>query len=563
MPTLTRDTPLRPLRFKRRRRSIAAAIVTLATAVAIGGGGFLYLARQSDPEHDDRVRLVRACDLPTEVLERVWRGYVPERSGEVLAMELEPNQFGTRHSTPYAYTQDVPLVLYGPGFVRSGKTVERPVTLADLAPTMAELLQFDAWPQRDGSVLEEALLPRGERNGVPRLIVTIVWDGGGDNVLRQWPDSWPNLADLMEQGTSFDNATVGSSPSITPSVHATIGTGAWPSHHGLSDTRMRVRGRTVDAWEGSSPRYLRLDTIGDLWDAANGNEPLVGMLARDAWHLGMIGHGAYLSGADKDIAVLDQLGGIEFRTNPDYYSLPKYLLGLEGLSEAVAEYDARDGEADKQWLGNPLLEFDGQIRFTPPWNNYQTLKILELLQGEGFGTDEVPDLFYTNYKSTDLAGHFWNMVEPEVRDDLAEQDAQLPILITALDTLVGRDNYVLALTADHGMTPFPTVTKGWSIETRDMTEDILEEFDHETPDVPLVLSNRGYQIMLDEDEMRRNDVTPGQVAEFVRDYRIEDNITPTNKVLLRFEGRTDERLFLTALTPEALKKALDCSRNTS
>lgn len=560
MPSLTRDTPLKPSLFRRRRNRFGRALLTLTLAAVVGGGGFLLMARRTDPEHERRVQPVRACDIPVDVLERVWRGYYPGRSGDVLAMELEPNQFGTRHSTPYPYTQDVPLVLYGPGFIRSGVTSEREATVADLAPTFAELLRFDSFPRRDGRVLDDALLPRGERNGVPKLIFTLVWDGGGDNVLELWPDAWPNLADTIARSTSYENATVGSSPSITPSIHATIGTGAFPRNHGLPDTRIRVDGEMVDAWEGTSPRYLELDTLGDLWDAANGNTPLVGMMARDAWHLGMIGHGSFLEGADKDIAVMDRLGGVEFRTNPEYYSMPRYMTGLEGLQEIVAEYDARDGEADKQWLGNPLLEFDGQIRFTPPWNTYQTARLVELLRNEGFGSDEIPDLFYANYKSTDLAGHHWNMVEPEMHDVLLEQDAQLPVLIAALDTLVGPDEYVLALTADHGMTPYPHVTKGWSIEIRDMTEDIHERFDRVTPNIPLILSNRGYQLMFDRREMKRNGVTPGDIAAYIRDYRIEDNITATNKVLPRFEGRTNERLYLTALTPGGLEAALSCAR---
>ncbi|MDQ3958624.1 MAG: alkaline phosphatase family protein, partial [Actinomycetota bacterium] len=337
-------------------------------------------------------------------------------------------------------------------------------------------------------------------------------------------------------------------------------TGAFPDTHGVTDTRMRVKGRMVDPWEQSSPDRLRSRTIGDLWDAANGNVPLVGMMARDAWHLGMIGHGAYLPEGDHDVAVLDELGGIEFRTNTDYYSLPEYLLGLEGLEDAVAEVDQRDGETDSEWLGNPIFPFDAQVRFTPAWSIFQTQKLIELLENEGFGTDDVADLFYVNYKPVDLAGHFWNMVEPEVQENLRETDAQLPEIVAALDRLVGEDEYVLALTADHGMTPYAHVSGGWDIETRDMSADIEARFDNVTPNRPLILSNRGYQIMLDRDEMRRNDVTAADVAAFVRDYRISDNVTETNKVLPRFEGRTNERLFLTALTPEALKEALRCAR---
>ena len=538
--------------------------LVLLLVLSIGGAGaFVLLREDSDQEHEARVRPVRACDVPVDILEKVSRGYVPGRMGEVLAVEQEPNQFGTRHSSAYPYTQDVPLVLYGPGYIKRGVAVDRPVTVADMAPTYAELLGFDDFPDRDGSVLQEALLPQAQRRKPPKLIFTIVWDGGGDNVLEQWPDQWPNLEELIAEGTSYNDATVGSTPSITPSIHATIGTGSFPRTHGLSDTRIRVKGKVIDAFENSSPQYLRVKTLGDLWDAANDNVPVVGMMARDNWHLGMIGHGAWLPEGDNDIAVMDDLGDVEFRTKEDYYSLPSYVLGLEGLDEAIDEVDLRDGEADQEWLGNQLLPFDGSIRYTPAWSIYQTEKLVQVLENEGVGADDVSDLFYVNYKSTDLAGHTWNMVEPEERDTLAEQDAQLPVLIQTLNRLVGKKNYVIALTADHGMTPYPEVTGGWSIEMRDLNEDILQKFDKKTPNVELVLSNRGYQIMLNKNELKRNKVTAADIAAFVRDYRIKDNVTDTNKILARFEGREDERLFLTALTPDELDRALECARNES
>jgi hypothetical protein len=548
------------LHFRKRRRRRLLPLLLLVTLVAVAAGGVICTQIGSDDGPPDAEAAVPACEISPDILERVWRGYVPKRSGEVLAIERLPHQWGSRHSTPYAYTQDVPLVLYGPGLIEAGE-YDAEVTVADMAPTFAELLDFDDFPDRDGRVLDEALVPEPERAGVPRLIFTLVWDGGGWNGLRRWPDAWPHLKKLLDKSASFTNATVGSSPSITPSIHANIGTGDFPRSHGLTDVRMRVNGKMVDATEGDSPRYLRVQTLADLWDQANGNLPKVGLFARDGWHLGMIGHGAYTQGGDKDLAVLDNLGGVNFHTNEDYYYMPSYMDGTEGLEEAANEIDLRDGEADQSWLGNPLVTFDGSIRYTPAWNIYQTQKLIELLENEEFGADDIPDLFYTNYKSVDLAGHEWGMTEPEVRDDFVEQDAQLPVILRALNRLVGKGNYVFALTADHGMQPFPDVTGGWSINTAEMTEDMEGRFDEVTPNVPFMLSNRGYQYILDSKEMKKNDVTAEQVASFIRDYRIKDNVPGGGAVPASFEGREKERLFLTALTPRTWKRALDCARD--
>ena len=548
-----------PALFRRRKSRVVPIALSVLLVAGLVGGGYFFLTRDDPKGKPERTALVEACDIPVELLERVWRGYVPGRSGDVLTIERLPNQYSTRHSTPFAYTQDVPLVLYGPGYIKKGVTSERPTTVADLVPTFAELLEFEM-PDLDGTPLEEALLPENRRNGMPKLIMTVVWDGGGDNVLDYWPDAWPELKDVMARGASYSEAIVGSSPSITPSIHATIGTGVFPKKHGLSDTHIRVKGDVIDAYEGASPEYLRAPALGDLWDIENGNVPLVGMLARDNWHLGMIGHGAQFEGGDMDHAVMDSLTTVEFRTSEEFYELPDYLLGNVGLDEAIAEVDQRDGEADERWLGNPILPIDGKIRFTPAWSIFQTEKLKDLLTTEGYGQDDVPDLFFTNYKSTDLVGHEFNMIEPEEEETLQEQDRQLAELIGFLDDFVGRKNYVLALTADHGQTPPPEETGGWNIIMSETSADIEKRFDKLTPDVELIQSNRGYQIMLNKTEVRRNKVDPAEVAEFLRNYTIGDN-APDEGSLGDFKERVDERVFLTALTPDELKDALDCARS--
>lgn len=534
-------------------------IVPLAAlAAAVGGYAMVYEPDRARPE---RVRAVAACDIERAYLQRLWRGYTPYRSGDVLLIERYPNGFGKRHASPFPYTQDVPLVLYGPGFIQPGR-YEGEVTHADLAPTFAELLGFDDFPRRDGRVLKEALLPPEQRNTPPRLIVTVVWDGAGDNALARWPEAWPNLEALLPQAADFVDATVGSSPTITPTAHATMGTGSWAKTHGLPDGLMRVKGRIVDPWEKASPRHLRVKTLADLYDAAMDNRPLIGVLARDSWHLGMIGHGAYLPEGDRDIAVLDTHGkGTAHRTNPDYYRMPAYFRQRTGLAAAVRAVDGRDGALDGRWLGNPYMSADNaKVRYTPAWPIYQTGRLIELIDKEGFGADEVPDLLFTNFKSIDLASHEWTMNDPEFRDNLAETDRELPRLLRALDRLVGRGRYVLALTSDHGVAAPPQTRGGWPIFVPEMTRDIHARFDHTNPDVPLVQGNRGWTVTLTKTELEANGVSAQDVARFLRAYTIEDNLSPGQEMPPAWQGRGREKVFLTALTPDELRSALRCSR---
>ncbi len=529
------------------------------TRLRAGLGLLLLLPACVSSNDSTRFEQSLSCDVPHVLLLRQWRGYVPGRSGDVLLIERQPHHFGTRHSTPYAYTQDVPLLLYGPGFIRAGVEMPRPVTVADLAPTFAELLRFEQWPERDGRVLGEALLPEAERNGTPRLVVTVVWDGGGDNVLEYWPRAWPHLRRLQRAGASYERATLGSSPSITPAVHATIGTGAWPLHHGISEIKLRTNGRLGDSWASTSPENLLLSTLSDLWDRARSNEPRIGILARDGWHVGMMGHGAFLGGGDRDIAALDDLDGVSFRTNRRFYSLPPYLLRETGLRAAIRSVDRADGKVDGTWLGNEVLDLVPEVRSTSAWPIYQTKRIVEILEKQGFGGDGVSDLFFTNFKSTDLAGHAWNMVTTEVEATLRAQDRELAVLVRELNRLVGRRNYVLALTADHGMTPTSAVSGGWSIDPSEVSRDIDRAFGLEPGERSLVALNRGYQIFLDQRALAANGVDPAEVAGFLADYRLRDN-APQGEERGDYAGDTSERMFLSALTPTGLRASLGCSR---
>ena len=56
---------------------------------------------------------------------------------------------------------------------------------------------------------------------------------------------------------------------------------------------------------------------------------------------------------------------------------------------------------------------------------YQTRMVEEVIEREGFGKDDVPDLLFVNYKAIDHASHIWSVNSPEMEDMLKWQDADL------------------------------------------------------------------------------------------------------------------------------------------
>jgi hypothetical protein len=94
----------------------------------------------STPAASGMTKLV--CGLPHSWLVRMWRGYSPQRSGELQILPKVPNFVGAGlpHVGPWDFTEDVPMLWYGPGHIKPLGPVQRPVTLADIAPTQAALL---------------------------------------------------------------------------------------------------------------------------------------------------------------------------------------------------------------------------------------------------------------------------------------------------------------------------------------------------------------------------------------------------------------------------------------
>ncbi len=130
---------------------------------------------------------------------RTWRGWSPDRAAQLTFIPQEPNFVGSGlpHVGPWDYVEDVPMLWYGPGFVPAGVSVDRPVTVAGIAPTVAKLLHFDGFDAIDGQPMNEARRGHGR---APKLVVTMVWDAGGMNVLDEWPDAHPYLDALIAEG---------------------------------------------------------------------------------------------------------------------------------------------------------------------------------------------------------------------------------------------------------------------------------------------------------------------------------------------------------------------------
>ncbi len=534
-------------------------LVVVAVALAAALAGALLLRPERGVPEGAPTEAEMAAEVGTPVMQHVYRGHLPGRSGEVVLVP-KPHHFlisdwdltslgtdrpflGSTHPNPWDYLTRVPIIFYGAG-VRKGAVVDEPIDIANLAPTYARLLGIDL--DAEAEPLEGAVDYTAKP---PKVIFNVVIDGGGWNALQEHPGSTPTIDALRRQGTTYVNATIGSAPSVTGALHATFGTGSYPRTHGMPGHVVRnEQGELVDVYlDNADPRYLALPTVSELWDERNGNKPVVATVAFEGWHLGMIGHGAQRQGGDKDVAVLWERDEEHWWTNEDYYTLPSYLqtTDMAKLESYERALDGRDGLADGAWFGHRLEELQERtIRpGTPAFVRFTGDAVIEVLRRERVGRDDITDLVWIEMKMPDYAGHAWNVVRPEQADVLRETDRQIARMKRLLDTNVGRRSYLLMISADHGQQPLPDIFGGWRINTGEVREDLEERFGR------VIQQVTPSEVFLQPRALEEGNVEAADIARYLATYTVQDSIPEDRRGLARVpQARLDDRVFAGAFS---------------
>ena len=143
-----------------------------------------------------------------------------------------------------------PFIASGAGVRRDG-VVDDSCRLVDVFPTVLSLLGIEPAPLGEASAdLDGAVLDRVVRlPGGARHVVGFLMDGTNPNVLHDLVarGEAPNLARLMQAGTTYRHGAIASMPTVTLANHTTILTGRHPGHHGVLHNAWvdRASGRQV------------------------------------------------------------------------------------------------------------------------------------------------------------------------------------------------------------------------------------------------------------------------------------------------------------------------------
>jgi hypothetical protein len=302
---------------------------------------------------------------------------------------------------------------------------------------------------------------------------------------------------FLDQGFSCENAFIPYTPTITASGHACIYTGSVPSIHGIAGNAWydNLLKRTVYCTEdrsvkgvgapGSvgemSPRNMLVTTICDeLKLATNFNSKVIGISIKDRGGILPAGHSAdaayWYSGGSGDwisstFYMTDLPAWVKdfnSKKNPDkYYKLNWNTLYPVGtyLQSSIdpKEYQAKPLGTDAKGFPYNLEKFVGKnygaIASTPHGNTLTADMARAAIEAEKLGEDGITDILAVSFSSPDYIGHSFGPNSIEVEDTYLRLDKDLGDFFNYLDNKIGKGEYLVFLSADHGVSHIPGFLK--------------------------------------------------------------------------------------------------------
>jgi predicted AlkP superfamily pyrophosphatase or phosphodiesterase len=129
--------------------------------------------------------------------------------------------------------------------------------------------------------------------------------------------------------------------------------------------------------------------------------------------------------------------------------------GFRGKDKATFPYDL--ATLSKENRGFDIL------KATPYGNTLTTDFAMAAIKAENLGQDDDTDILAVSYSSTDYVGHNFGVNSKEVEDTYIRLDKDLERFFEYLDATVGKGEYTVFLTADHGAVNVPAYLQSMKI----------------------------------------------------------------------------------------------------
>lgn len=287
----------------------------------------------------------------------------------------------------------------------------------------------------------------------PKLIVGLAVDQMRWDYLYYYYNEYGEggLKRLLSEGFSCQNTLINYTPTVTAIGHTSIYTGSVPALHGIAGNNFRIDGKPVyccadknvksvgsnNSAGQMSPHNLLATTIGDqLRIATDYQSKVIGIALKDRAAILPAGHSANAA------YWWDKKAG-HFVSSSFYMNkLPKWVTKFNKENKTAQDVDV----------------------FANPKGISITFKMAEAaIENEQLGNGNTTDMLCVSVSPTDIISHTYGTRRPEVKAAYMQLDKEIATFLKTLDQKVGRGNYLLFLSADHGGAHNPNEMKAQRI----------------------------------------------------------------------------------------------------
>lgn len=393
----------------------------------------------------------------------------------------------------------------------------------------------------------------------PKLVVGIVVDQMRWDYLYRYSNRYGNdgFKRLLRDGFSCENTFIPYTPTYTAAGHTCVYTGSVPSLHGImgnnwydkalkrnvyctEDKSVQSVGSTSAAGN-MSPKNLWSTTITDeIRLATNFRSKTIAIALKD--------RGAILPGGHTANAAywFDNATGGWISSTFYMTALPDWVTKFNDkkLSDSYLKQNwntlypvhtyVQSTEDNKKYEGNfiggtntfphrtdsiKINKYEA-FRQTPYGNTYTFDMAKAAVEAEQLGKRGTADVLAISLSSPDYIGHVAGPNSIETEDAYLRLDKELALFLNYLDASVGKGQYLLFLTADHGVAHVPGFMKenrlpaGVSADVgiqKIVTDAVQQKFN--TSNIIEYVIN--YQVYLNDSVLSKNNLTRQEVKQTI------------------------------------------------
>ena len=402
----------------------------------------------------------------------------------------------------------------------------------------------------------------------PKLVVGIVIDQMRWDYLYRYQKRYTDggFKRLLNEGFSCENTVIPYVPSVTAIGHTCIYTGSVPSIHGIAGNNFVKNGKKVYCTDDDtvkpvgttseaglmSPRNLWVTTIGDeMKIASNGRAKVVGVALKDRASILPAGHnpdgafwfddksGNFITSTYYMNQLPKWVEAFNDKKLPEHYLSEKWntLYPKDTYTESTSdenEYENGIKKGVKATLPLNLPELYKKygyniIRNTPFGNSLTFDMAKAAIDGEQLGADDETDLLAVSCSSTDYIGHQVGTHAVETEDTYLRLDKAIADFLSYLDAKIGKGNYLVFLSADHGAMNNARFLQdrripagNWDDGTaaKKLNEVLAKEFPN-TGDLVKTVMN--YQVFFNHEVIKNQHLDFAKIKQTVVDFLKEDS----------------------------------------